>query len=222
MSDNPLLEKVQRMERDPRRVSAYVAEHAREGDPADILATMDRYALEEAFLMNLGPAKGPLVQELFAKLPSPARVLELGAYCGYSAILFASTLGPEGRLISLEVGEESVEAARANVAYAGLADRVEFIQGDSGETIPTLEGTFDLVFLDHWKDLYKRDLIAIEERGLLRPGSIVVADNVGVHFNPAEFLEYVRGCGHYACEHRVSTIEYSDDPDAVEIGVYQP
>ena len=222
MAENPIAEKVARMERDPRRVSAYVAKHARAGDPADVLATMDRYAVEEAFLMNLGPDKGDLVQELFAKLPQPARVLELGAYCGYSAVLFASTLGPEGRLVSLEVGAESVEAARANVAHAGLADRVEIIQGDSGETIPTLEGQFDLVFLDHWKDLYKRDLLAIEARGLLKPGSLVVADNVGPHFDPTEYLEYVRGCGHYACEHRESTIEYSDEPDAVEIAVYTP
>lgn len=210
------------MERDPRRVSAYVAEHARAGDPADVLATMDRYAREKAFLMNLGPAKGPLVQELFAKLPANARVLELGAYCGYSAVLFASTLGPAGRVVSLEIGEESVEAARANVAHAGLADRVDFVLGDSAETIPTLEGPFDLVFLDHWKDVYKRDLQAIEGRGLLRPGSLVVADNVGPHFDPAEYLDYVRGCGHYACEHRVSTLEYSDVPDAVEIATYRP
>ena len=213
---------VAQIERDPRKVARYVEANARRGDPADVLATMDRYAREEQFLMNIGPDKGPIVQELFAGLAPDARVLELGAYCGYSAVLFASTLGPEGRVVSLEVGEESVEAARANVAHAGLADRVEFILGDSGESIPNLDGPFDLVFLDHWKDLYKRDLQAIEARGLLKPGSIVVADNVGPHFNPTEYLEYVRGCGHYECEHRESTIEYSDDADAVEISVYRP
>jgi catechol O-methyltransferase len=206
----------------PLRVSEYVAAHARRGDPADVLAAMDRYAREVRFLMNVGPEKGPLVQELFAQLPEDARILELGAFCGYSAILFAMRLGAGGRVVSLELGEESVEASRANVAYAGLADRVEFHQGDSGETIPTLTGPFDMIFLDHWKAFYKRDLIAIEQQGLLRPGSLVVADNVGPRFDPTDYLDYVRGCGHYDSEHRVSTLEYSDEPDAVEISIYRP
>lgn len=217
-----LADLVQKIEPHPKRVSDYVAKHARRGDPADVLATMDRYATEERFLMNLGPDKGPLVQELFDRLPEDARVLEVGAYCGYSAVLFASKLGPRGRLVSLEVGEESVEAARANVAFAGLSDRVEIILGASGETIPTLRGPFDLVFLDHWKDLYKQDLQAIEAQGLLKPGSLVVADNVGDLFNPTEYLEYVRTCGHYDCEHREATVEYHTLPDAVEISVYRP
>jgi len=206
----------------PLRVSTYVAEHARRGDPADVLATMDRYAREVRFLMNVGPDKGPLVQELFARLPEAARVLELGAFCGYSAILFAMRLGPLGRVVSVDLGEESVEAARANVAFAGLADRVEVLQGDAADVIPTLEGAFDLVFLDHWKAFYKRDLVAMEAHTLIRPGSLVVADNVGEIFKPEEYLDYVRGCGRYENEHRVSTIEYTEIPDAVEISVYRP
>lgn len=212
----------QQIEPHPKRVSDYVAKHARRGDPADVLATMDRYATEERFLMNVGPDKGPLVQELFDRLPEDARVLEIGAYCGYSAVLFASKLGPRGRLISLEIGEESVEAARANVEFAGLSDRVEIVLGASSDAIPNLEGPFDLVFLDHWKDLYKQDLQAIEAHGLLKPGSLVVADNVGEYFNPTEYLEYVRTCGHYASEHRAATVEYHSLPDAVEISVYRP
>ncbi|MCR9094842.1 MAG: class I SAM-dependent methyltransferase [bacterium] len=213
---------VQKIEPHPKKVSDYVAKHARRGDPASVLATMDRYAREERFLMNLGPDKGALVEEVFDRLPENARILEVGAYCGYSAVLFASKLGPEGRLVSLEIGEESVEAARANVEFAGLADKVEIILGPSGESIPSLEGTFDLVFLDHWKDLYKDDLQAIEAKGLLAPGSLVVADNVGESFNPTAYLEYVRTCGHYESEHRESTIEYHTLPDAVEISVFRP
>lgn len=212
---------VESVEPHPKRVSDYVAQHARRGDPADVLATMDRYAREERFLMNLGPDKGALVEELFDRIPADARILELGAYCGYSAVLFAARLGAGGSLVSLEVSEESVEASRANVAHAGLSDRVEFRLGASGESIPKLTGVFDLVFLDHWKDLYKQDLQAIEAKGLLAPGSLVVADNVGASFNPAEYLEYVRTCGRYDCEHRESTIEYHTLPDAVEISVYR-
>lgn len=210
------------MEKQPLRVSDYVAEHVEAGDAAGVLAAMDHYAREIAFLINIGPDKGGLVKEVFDRVPQNPRVLELGAFVGYSAILFAVKVGEEGRVVSLEIGEEHAEASRRNVAHAGLGDRVEIIQGDSADTIPTLEGPFDVVFLDHWKDLYKRDLQAIEANGLLRPGSIVVADNVGESFNPTEYLEYVRTCGRYENEHRPATVEYSTLPDAVEVSVFRP
>lgn len=205
----------------PLRVRDFVAEHARRGDPVDVLYTMDRFATEVRFLMNVGPDKGPLIRELVAKLPEDARILELGAFCGYSSILLANTLGPGGRIVSVEKGGASVEGARANVEFAGLSDRIEIVHGGSSETIPTLEGPFDLVFLDHWKDLYRNDLQLIEEHALIRPGSIVVADNVGALFGAHEYLGYVRGCGRYDSENRPATLEYSSVPDAVEISVYR-
>ena len=216
-----IVDLVQRIEKEPLRVSDYVAANVAEGDAAGALAAMDHYAREIAFLINIGPDKGDLVREVFDRVPEGARVLELGAFVGYSAILFGTKVGESGRVVSLEIGEEHAEASRRNVAHAGLADRVEIILGDSGESIPNLDGTFDIVFLDHWKDLYKRDLQAIEQHGLLRAGSVVVADNVGESFNPTEYLEYVRTCGRYDSEHRPATVEYSTLPDAVEISVYR-
>jgi len=216
-----IVDLVQTIEKEPLRVSDYVAANVAEGDAAGALAAMDHYAREIAFLINIGPDKGDLVREVFDRVPEGARVLELGAFVGYSAILFGTKVGESGRVVSLEIGEEHAEASRRNVAHAGLADRVEIILGDSGESIPNLDGTFDIVFLDHWKDLYKRDLQAIEQHGLLRAGSVVVADNVGESFNPTEYLEYVRTCGRYDSEHRPATVEYSTLPDAVEISVYR-
>ncbi len=205
----------------PLRVRDFVAEHARRGDPQDVLEIMDRFATEIRFLMNIGPDKGPLVRELLARLPGNARILELGAFCGYSSILLADTLGEEGRVVSLELSGAAVEGSRANVDFAGLSDRVEIHHGSSTNTIPNLEGSFDLVFLDHWKDLYKTDLEVIEANGLLHPGSIVVADNVGPLFGATEYLDYVRNCGRYDSENRVATVEYSSVPDAVEISVFR-
>ncbi len=205
----------------PLRVRDFVAEHARRGDPQDVLEIMDRFATEIRFLMNIGPDKGPLVRELLARLPGNARILELGAFCGYSSILLADTLGEEGRVVSVELSGAAVEGSRANVDFAGLSDRVEIHHGSSTNTIPNLEGSFDLVFLDHWKDLYKTDLEVIEANGLLHPGSIVVADNVGPLFGATEYLDYVRNCGRYDSENRVATVEYSSVPDAVEISVFR-
>ena len=207
----------------PRPVQArqFVEANAKRGDPDDVLRALDVFAREVRFLMSIGPDKGPLMAELIDPLPVRARVLELGAYCGYSAILIAQRLGPEGRLVSVEKDPVAAEVARANVAHAGLAERVEIIEGASTEVIPSLEGPFDLVLLDHWKDLYKVDLQRLEECGLLREGTTIVADNVGEVFGAAKYLDYVRGCGRYDSENRPATIEYSKIPDAVEISVFR-
>ena len=73
----------------PEQVAEYVARHAKPGDPPDVLATIDRFAREERWLMNIGPEKGPLLQELAGRLPGASRILEVGAYCGYSSIMLA-------------------------------------------------------------------------------------------------------------------------------------
>jgi catechol O-methyltransferase len=204
------------------QAAQYVAQHARPGDPADVLRTLDKFATEERWLMSVGPDKGPLIQEMAGRLPDNARVLELGAYCGYSSILIAQAFGPDASIVSIEIDEDSVASARAIVAHAGLSDQITFVHGPSSKMIAHLDGAFDLVFLDHWKDIYKSDLQFIEQRQLLKPGSIVVADNVGKFFNPDIYLDYVRNCGHYKSENRPATIEYTAIPDAVEISVYTP
>jgi catechol O-methyltransferase len=207
----------------PRTVRAreFVEANAERGNPEDVLRALDRFAREVRFLMSVGPEKGPLMAELLDPLPAEARVLELGAYCGYSAILIAQRLGPEGRLVSVEKDPVAAEVARANVAYAGLSERVTVLEGASAEVIPTLEGPFDLVFLDHWKELYEPDLRRLEACRLLRPGSTIVADNVGEVFGAAKYLGYVRTCGRYRSENRPASVEYSDIPDAVEISVFR-
>ncbi len=205
----------------PFQARQFVHEHATPGDPADVLRTLDRFSLEVRFLMSVGPEKGPLMSEMVGKLPEGARVLECGAYCGYSAVMIADRLPAGGRLVSVEVDPIAAEVARSIVDLAGYSDRVEVILGGSTETIPKLAGPFDLVFLDHWKELYTTDLQTLEKHALLRPGSVVVADNVGEIFGAEKYLDYVRTCGRYESEHRPATIEYTQIPDAVEISVYR-
>lgn len=217
-----LIDKLKGAPSRPVQAARYVAEHARAGDPEDVLRTLDQFAQKERWLMSIGPKKGPLIQELAQRVPANARILELGAYCGYSSIMIANAFGPTARITSIEIDQHAVASSRANVEFAGLSDRINFVHGPSTKMIPTLSGRFDLVFLDHWKDLYKSDLQLIEQCNLIGPGSIVVADNVGKIFAPEAYLDYVRTCGHYDCEHREATIEYTSVPDAVEISVYRP
>ncbi len=216
-----LVDKVSGAPPRPVRVAEYVAAHARRGDPEHVLRTIDRFARERRWLMNVGPDKGPLVEEMAARLPAEARVLELGAYCGYSSILLASALGQQARVTSIEISRTCVDSARAIVELAGFSDRITFVHGPSTKVLETMQGQCDLVFLDHWKDLYKTDLMLMEEHGLVGPGTIVVADNVGALFDPGEYLDYVRSCGHYDSEHRSATVEYTKIADAVEISVHR-
>lgn len=217
-----LVDKIRGAPPRPVQTASYVEEHATRDDPENVLRTIDRFAREVRWLMNIGPDKGPLIQEMAGRLTPNARILELGAYCGYSSIMIAQACGAGASITSIEIDRKSVESCRRIVDVAGLSSQITFIHGPSSQMINTLEGTFDLVFLDHWKDLYKQDLQLIEQRGLLREGSIVVADNVGKVFAPETYLDYVRNCGHYECEHREAAIEYTSVPDAVEISVYRP
>jgi catechol O-methyltransferase len=186
-----------------------------------VLAALDHFGRERSFLMNVGDRKGEILDAELLRV-RPARVLEIGAFCGYSAVRMARLLrGWDGRLVSVEASRDNAEVARATVGLAGLAERVEVIAGKAADVIPTLSGPFDLVFVDHWKDLYLPDLRRIEEHGLLRPGSVVVADNVGL-FDVSDYLAHVRGSGRYESRNVASTVEYRDAlPDAVEISVFR-
>ena len=208
---------------EPDRMRAaleWVLERAEPGRPDSVLEALDEFARSKRFLMNVGPVKGLLLDECVERAGPAARVLELGCFCGYSAVRIARRL-PQGQLVSVEKNPGSVEVARQVVDFAGLAERVEIRQGASSDEIPRLAGAFDLIFIDHHKPLYLADLQALEAHALLRPGSVVFADNVGPLFGAHEYLDYVRGCGRYETRYHRSTVEYTELEDGAEISVYR-
>jgi predicted O-methyltransferase YrrM len=113
---------------------------------------------------------------LLARSIGACRILEVGTLGGYSAIWLGRALPVEGRLITLEVDPHHAEVARANLANAGLADRVDVRLGAAIETLPQLDGPFDLVFIDADKPS-NADYFAHAVR-LSRPGTMIVVDNV--------------------------------------------
>ena len=214
-------ERVGRLPPREQRVLEHVRESVPQGDPDALLAAMDRFAREDCFLMNVGDEKGAILDR--AVVDSKAgRALELGAFCGYSAVRMARLLtAPGSRLTSVELSDARIEVARAMVAHAGLAERVRFVQGATQEMIPTLEGPFNLVFIDHDKNRYLDDLLLIEQHALLAPGAIVVADNVGMFVGMEAYLGHVRGSGLYASVHHTATLEYGYDiADMVEVSTW--
>jgi predicted O-methyltransferase YrrM len=116
----------------------------------------------------------------FVSPQTDCEVLEIGGSRGYSSIWLAAgvrTFG--GRLLSLESDPAKVEAWRANVEEAGLADWADLIEGDAFETLPPIEDVFDVVFLDAEKEQYEQ--LFAEARAKLEPGAVVIADNVLSH-----------------------------------------
>uniref|UniRef100_A0A8I3PXX9 Catechol O-methyltransferase n=1 Tax=Canis lupus familiaris TaxID=9615 RepID=A0A8I3PXX9_CANLF len=155
----------------------------------------------------------------------PSVLLELGAYCGYSAVRMARLLEPGARLITIELNPDFAAITQQMLDFAGLQDRVTILTGASQDTIPELKkkhdvDTLDMVFLDHWKDRYLPDTLLLEECGLLQKGTVLLADNVICPGTP-EFLAYVRGNNRFECTHFPSYLEYSKRVDGLEKVVYK-
>ncbi len=91
-------------------------------------------------------------------------------------ICFARALPADGRLVTLEIDPHRAEVARANLAQAGVAEKVELIVGPAVDSLARLEGSFDFVFIDADKksnSAYLREAIRLS-----RPGTAILVDNV--------------------------------------------
>jgi caffeoyl-CoA O-methyltransferase len=126
--------------------------------------------------IQVGPSDGRLLY-LLLKLANAKRVVEVGTLVGYSAVVMARALPPDGHLWSIEYEPVHAEVARANIAAAGLADRVTVLVGAGKEVLPTLAGNgpFDAVFIDADKVSY--DFYGEWALANLRRGGLVLGDN---------------------------------------------
>ena len=129
--------------------------------------------------ISVAPNEGKLLH-LLARMRGARRILEIGTLGGYSTIWLARALPEGGKLITLEYDPRHAEVARANIAQAGLADRVEVRVGRALDTLPELArgkpGPFDLTFIDADKrnnaEYFRWAL------RLSTVGSVIIVDNV--------------------------------------------
>jgi caffeoyl-CoA O-methyltransferase len=140
-------------------------------------ALVQAFAVPEGVpAIQVGPSEGRFLN-LILRLAGAKKVVEVGTLVGYSAIHMARALPPDGRLWSIEYDPRHAEIARANLAAAGLADRVTVLVGAGLDVLPTLSGEapFDAVFIDADKVSYAGyGRWAIDH---LRPGGLVIGDN---------------------------------------------
>jgi len=177
----------------------YVQDNVTEGDLDGAIEAVDAFCYSRCVMMNVGEEKGAIL-EAAVRRASPQLTLELGTYCGYSALRIARALPPGGRVVSLERDPARAELAQELIAHAGAADRVEVVLGDlgaGGETLAELSRrglgprSVGFLFLDHAKDAYLRDLQLLLEAGLLAPGARILADNLRIPGSP-RYLAYIR------------------------------
>jgi len=147
------------------------------------------------YLPIMGPLRGGALVKLVAEL-KPKRILEVGTLIGYSVIFMGKELESDAEIVTIEIDKEEAEIARKNIEKAKIKPKVQVIVGDASDVIPTLQGEFDLVFLDGHKSEYLKHLKMVEKK--LHRGSVVVADNAGIYaYLMRDYLDYVRNSGRY-------------------------
>jgi len=158
-----------------KKAERYIREHSTPED--EVLAELFRQT--HLYVVNPNMASGHLqgkLLEMISHMIQPSYALEIGTYTGYSAICLARGLKPGGELHTIESNDELNEMSSRYITLAGVTDRVIQHTGRAQDIIPTLDCTFDLVFIDGDKREYSEYYDLVFDR--VRKGGFIIADNV--------------------------------------------
>jgi caffeoyl-CoA O-methyltransferase len=151
------------------------------------------HATEQRFL-SAEMISGPVVSTLLATLVyvlDASLVVEIGTFTGFSAVAMAASLGPDGRLITLEHDPDHAAFAQRRIAEAGLSERAEVRLGPALDSLDEIDGPIDLVFIDADKQQYLDFYDAVLPK--LAPRGLIVADNtLSARGTLTEFNERIR------------------------------
>ena len=161
----------------------------------EVLSEIENKIERGEFLPIVGPDRGRILVEVIREV-KPKRVLEIGTFIGYSAILMGKELGSDDQLLTIEINPHAAKIAKENIKRAEIPSKVKVLVGDALKLLQKLEGEFDLVFIDADKQQYLDYLRLIEDK--LHKGSVIVADNVE---HAPDYLDYVRRSGKYKSRH---------------------
>lgn len=113
---------------------------------------------------------------LLSKMLQPKLIIEVGTYTGYSAICLAKGLQPNGKLITIDVNEETESIAKKYFEKSGFGNTIELITKDAKEVLPTINNEIDLVFIDADKRNYSLYYDLVIDK--VKSGGLIIADNV--------------------------------------------
>jgi caffeoyl-CoA O-methyltransferase len=158
----------------PSEVEAYAERYTTaRADVFDRLGAETRET-QEAPQMMVGHVEGAFLSFLVS-MTQPRQVVEVGTFTGWSSIAMARALPPGGSVVTLDINEETTAVARRYAQEAGVDDRIDYRVGPAVETLASLEGPFDLAFIDADKGGYVDYYEAILPK--LSPTGLIVADN---------------------------------------------
>ena len=159
---------------EPEELDEYARAHSTAPDALLARLWEETHERLAAPQMLTGPVEGRFLETL-VWTSGARRVLEIGTYSGYSALSMAAALPDDGELVTCDVWEEANEVARRYAAESPHGHKIDFRLGPALETIATLEGPFDLVFIDADKTNYANYFHAVLP--LLAERGVIVFDN---------------------------------------------
>jgi catechol O-methyltransferase len=177
----------------------HVERTAQRGNPDDILKAIDTFCYSRHWMMHIGDKKLPYLQKgidmaLQFQRERSLLAVELGSYCGYSAISIAKKLREGDKLLSIEINPSCVAWSKRMVNYAGLDHIVTVLESTAEQCLEwnLKKNSISLLFIDHKKTEYLNSLISIEKNNLIKENCVVIADNVLFKQTLYDYLNYVR------------------------------
>lgn len=173
-----------------RHLLEYVVKYAEPGNPESVLSAMDAFWNKtfEQKGAEKWDVRGQIIEEKVrekviekARLKQPVRCLEMGTYCGYSALRIAKNLPEGGTLLSVERDELFAAIATKIIEFAGLEKKVKIWMGTVHSELMNITDRLehqaaDFVLVDHSKERYVPDLKLLEECGVVDRKTLVIGD----------------------------------------------
>jgi caffeoyl-CoA O-methyltransferase len=156
-------------------IEEYAAAHTSPEPPHLVALAEETRELGSRAGMMVGQLEGRFLKMLVAIL-QPRRVLEIGCFTGYSALSMAEALPAGGSIVTCEINEEHAAIARRHIAASPYADRITIRMGPGLDTLASLEGPFDFVFIDADKENYTNYYEGALAK--LAPRGVIAIDNV--------------------------------------------
>jgi predicted O-methyltransferase YrrM len=157
------------------KLSAYIESHT--ADETEALRELNRETHAHVLMPRMlsGHLQGQVLS-MFSYMIQPKQVLEIGTYTGYSAICLSSGLKEGGTLHTIDINDELTPMVKKYFAKAGVEEKIKIYSGDALKLIPSINETFDIVFIDADKINYSNYYDLVFDK--VRVGGFIIADNV--------------------------------------------
>lgn len=116
------------------------------------------------------------ILKILLQMKKPEKILEVGAAIGFSSVFMGENTSPATKITTIENYPPRIERAKANIAMAGMEERITLLEGDAARWLKELDGSYDFIFMDAAKGQYIHFLPDVLR--LLPQGGVLVSDNV--------------------------------------------